>query len=40
VDVSLRNIAAFFTYSITRGLFAGMSLEGTILVERKGANRK
>ncbi|KAJ7029290.1 hypothetical protein C8F04DRAFT_1117212 [Mycena alexandri] len=28
-----------FSYSKSKGLFAGMSLEGTVLIERKDANR-
>lgn len=39
-DVALRNASSFYTYSKTRGLFAGISLEGSCFVERKGANRK
>lgn len=39
-DVALRSTAAFYTYSKTRGLFAGISLEGSALIERKAANRK
>ncbi|KAJ3185098.1 hypothetical protein HDU87_002664 [Geranomyces variabilis] len=32
------NFAAIFSYSKTRGLFAGVSIEGSVLVERKDAN--
>ncbi|XP_060024665.1 SH3 domain-containing YSC84-like protein 1 isoform X2 [Lagenorhynchus albirostris] len=39
-DVSLRSSAAVFTYCKSRGLFAGMSLEGSCLIERKETNRK
>ncbi|XP_033099236.1 SH3 domain-containing YSC84-like protein 1 [Anneissia japonica] len=39
-DVSLRSPAAIYTYSQTKGLFAGISLEGAALIERKDANRK
>lgn len=39
-DVSLRSTAAIYTYSKTRGLFAGISVEGSGLIERKDANRK
>ncbi|EGD80924.1 Sh3yl1-prov protein [Salpingoeca rosetta] len=39
-DVSIRSPAAIYTYSRTRGLFIGMSIEGSVLMERKGANRK
>jgi len=33
-------IAAVWSYSRTGGLFAGISLEGSVLVERKDANKK
>ncbi|XP_071955201.1 SH3 domain-containing YSC84-like protein 1 [Antedon mediterranea] len=39
-DVSVRSPAAIYTYSQTKGLFAGISLEGAALIERKDANRK
>nr|XP_058934894.1 SH3 domain-containing YSC84-like protein 1 isoform X2 [Kogia breviceps] len=39
-DVSLRSSAAVFTYCKSRGLFAGLSLEGSCLIERKETNRK
>uniref|UniRef100_A0A3P8W6L1 SH3 domain-containing YSC84-like protein 1 n=1 Tax=Cynoglossus semilaevis TaxID=244447 RepID=A0A3P8W6L1_CYNSE len=39
-DVALRNTAAVFTYCRSRGLFAGISLEGSYLIERKETNRK
>lgn len=39
-DVSLRSTAAIYTYSKTKGLFAGISIEGSGLIERKDANRK
>lgn len=39
-DVALRSAAAIYTYSKTRGLFAGISVEGSALIERKDANRK
>lgn len=32
-------LAAVYAYSRTRGLFAGVSLEGTIIVERPGVNQ-
>ncbi|KND01406.1 uncharacterized protein SPPG_03216 [Spizellomyces punctatus DAOM BR117] len=32
------NFAAIFSYSKTRGLFAGVSIEGSVIVERKDAN--
>ncbi len=38
--MSLRTAAAFYTYSKSRGLFAGISLETGAFIERKGANRK
>lgn len=37
---STRGVAAVFSYSKTKGLFAGVSLEGSVLVERKDANAK
>ncbi|KAJ5081660.1 hypothetical protein NUU61_009924 [Penicillium alfredii] len=37
---STRGVAAVFAYSKTKGLFAGVSLEGSMLVERKDANEK
>ncbi|XP_046887466.1 SH3 domain-containing YSC84-like protein 1 [Hypomesus transpacificus] len=39
-DIALRSTAAVFTYCKSRGLFAGISLEGSCLVERKETNRK
>lgn len=39
-DVAVRSTAAIFTYSKTRGIFAGISVEGSGLIERKDANRK
>ncbi|CAM9657940.1 unnamed protein product [Lampetra planeri] len=39
-DVALRSTSAVYTYCRSRGLFAGVSLEGSYLVERKDANRK
>ncbi|XP_008298574.1 SH3 domain-containing YSC84-like protein 1 isoform X2 [Stegastes partitus] len=39
-DVALRSPAAVFTYCRSRGLFAGISLEGSYLIERKETNRK
>ncbi|KAI8809267.1 hypothetical protein BJ742DRAFT_677130 [Cladochytrium replicatum] len=32
------NFAAIYSYSKTRGLFAGISIEGTVILERKEAN--
>ncbi|KAK3955052.1 hypothetical protein QBC32DRAFT_60999 [Pseudoneurospora amorphoporcata] len=37
---SLRSVAGIFSYSKTKGLFAGVSLEGSMIVERKDANAK
>ena len=39
-DVALRSTAAVFTYCRSRGLFAGVSLEGSCLIERKETNQK
>lgn len=39
-SASLGSVAAIFSYSKTKGLFAGVSLEGSVLVERREANRK
>lgn len=39
-DVALRSTAAVFTYCRSRGLFAGISLEGSYLIERKDTNSK
>ncbi|GAA6054715.1 hypothetical protein JCM3770_000045 [Rhodotorula araucariae] len=38
VNTALLNPAPMFTYSKSKGLFAGVSLEGTVLIERKDAN--
>ncbi|GAA6023907.1 hypothetical protein JCM10207_009270 [Rhodosporidiobolus poonsookiae] len=38
VNTAILNPAPMFTYSKSKGLFAGMSLEGTALIERKDAN--
>ena len=37
---SLRSVAGIFSYSKTKGLFAGVSLEGSVILERKDANTK
>lgn len=37
---SLKSASAVFAYSKTKGLFAGISLEGSAIVERREANRK
>lgn len=39
-SASLKSVAAIFAYSKTKGLFAGVSLEGSMLIERREANRK
>ena len=37
---NFKSVAPIFSYSKTKGLFAGVSLEGSILIERRDANRK
>lgn len=37
---SLKGVAGIFSYSKTKGLFAGVSLEGSAIIERKDANEK
>lgn len=37
---SLKSVAGIFSYSKTRGLFAGVSLEGSAIIERRDANEK
>lgn len=37
---SFKSVSAVFSYSKTKGLFAGVSLEGSAIVERREANRK
>ncbi|EXJ91375.1 hypothetical protein A1O1_04487 [Capronia coronata CBS 617.96] len=37
---STKGVAGIFAYSKTKGLFAGVSLEGSVLVERRDANEK
>jgi hypothetical protein len=37
---SLKSIAGIFSYSKTKGLFAGVSLEGSGIIERRDANEK
>jgi len=39
VQASLAHPSHMFSYSKSKGLFAGLSLEGTALIERKDANR-
>lgn len=37
---SLKGVAGIFAYSKTKGLFAGVSLEGSIMIERRDTNEK
>ncbi|EPS41982.1 hypothetical protein H072_4070 [Dactylellina haptotyla CBS 200.50] len=37
---SLKGVAGIFSYSKTKGLFAGVSLEGSVILERRDANKK
>ncbi|EJT98742.1 DUF500-domain-containing protein [Dacryopinax primogenitus] len=39
VQTALAHPAPMFSYSKSRGLFAGISLEGVVLIERKEANK-
>lgn len=39
-DVAFRSTAAVYSYCRSRGLYAGVSLVGSYLVERKETNRK
>lgn len=39
-SISTGGIASVFSYSKSKGLYAGVSLEGSILLERREANRK
>ncbi|BFZ05076.1 hypothetical protein BsWGS_08115 [Bradybaena similaris] len=39
-DIAVRSPAAIYTYSKTKGIFAGISIEGSALIERKDANKK
>ncbi len=39
-SASTAGVAAVFAYSKTKGLFAGVSLEGSVILERREANRK
>jgi hypothetical protein len=36
---NFKSIAPIFSYSKTKGLFAGVSLEGSVLIERRDANK-
>ncbi|KAH7101812.1 DUF500-domain-containing protein [Auriculariales sp. MPI-PUGE-AT-0066] len=40
VQATLAHPSPMFSYSKSKGLFAGLSLEGTALIERKDANRE
>lgn len=37
---SLKSVSGIFSYSKTKGLFAGVSLEGSAIIERRDANEK
>lgn len=37
---SLKGVSGVFAYSKTKGLFAGVSLEGSVIIERRDANEK
>jgi len=37
---SMKGVAGVFAYSKTKGAFAGVSLEGSVLIERRDANQK
>ncbi|KAI9223860.1 hypothetical protein BC828DRAFT_374890 [Blastocladiella britannica] len=37
---TMRNLAAVYSYSKSKGLFAGISIEGSAIMERKDANEK
>lgn len=37
---SMKGVAGIFSYSKTKGLFAGVSLEGSAIIERRDANEK
>ncbi|BFZ59751.1 hypothetical protein YB2330_000768 [Saitoella coloradoensis] len=39
-SANFKAVAAIFSYSKTKGLFAGVSLEGSVLIERRDANKK
>lgn len=40
VQTAIDRPAPIFSYSRSRGLYAGLSLEGVVLIERKDANRE
>ncbi|CAO3569776.1 unnamed protein product [Mortierella alpina] len=37
-SASVKSVAAIYSYSKTKGLFAGVSIEGSVIIERKDAN--
>ncbi|KAF9153046.1 hypothetical protein BGX21_005036 [Mortierella sp. AD011] len=37
-SASMKSVAAIYSYSKTKGLFAGISIEGSVIMERKDAN--
>ncbi|KAJ2162557.1 hypothetical protein GGF46_000560 [Coemansia sp. RSA 552] len=37
---AVRNLAPVLSYSRTKGLFIGVSLEGSVIIERKGTNKE
>lgn len=37
---SMKGVAGVFSYSKTKGLFAGVSIEGSVIIERRDANEK
>ncbi|SCU78868.1 LAMI_0A06326g1_1 [Lachancea mirantina] len=39
-SASMGGVAAVFAYSKTKGIFAGVSVEGSVIIERREANRK
>lgn len=39
VNAALRNTSPMFSYTRSKGLFAGVSIEGTVLIERREANK-
>lgn len=39
-SIAVRSVASVYTYSKSKGIFAGISLEGSCLIERKDDNRK
>jgi hypothetical protein len=39
-SATYKHVAAIYSYSKTRGLFAGVSLEGSVIITRSDANKK